>query len=196
MSLDEETLRQLRHILRPHATRLANMIARGVVQLVNDGKKMQLVQIGALANETVEGDKGAEHFQAYGFSSVPLVGAEHVTIFPTGDRGHPLVIVVADRRYRPTGREPGEVTVYNHTGASMTITKDGDIVARPAAGRQMLVDDGSGAAALPTMADFNGIISIMNAAGVGSATNLPLAVTNYQAAHPTWPDGTTVLKGK
>lgn len=196
MPLDRETIRQINHLLRPLSTRTANTVARGVVQLVNDATKMQLLQVGALAGETVEGDKGAEHFQPYGFSSIPLAGAEHITIFPNGDRGHPLVICVADRRYRPTGGEPGEVTVYNHTGASMTITKDGDIIARPASGRSMLVDDGSGAAALPTMADFNGIISIMNAAGAGSATNLPLAVSNYQTANPTWPDGTQVLKGK
>lgn len=147
MPIDRDMMRQVGHMLRPLAVRMANSIARGVVQLVNDSTKMQLLQVGVLAEETVEGDQGAEHFQPYGFSSVPLAGAEHVTLFPNGDRSHPLVIAVADRRYRPTGGEPGEVTVYNHTGATVTITKDGDIVATPASGRKVLL--GSESASLP-----------------------------------------------
>jgi phage baseplate assembly protein V len=191
MGISADTLRQINLLLQPLAMRQRNMIARAQLLLVDDGKTLQSLQIAV--PETVP---DGEHYQPYGFSSVPLAGAEGVALFPSGDRGHPLVIVMSDRRYRPTGGEPGEVTVYNNTGASMTITKDGDIVARPAAGRSMLVDDGSGAAALPTMADFNGIVSIMNAAGTGAATALPAAVAAYQAAHPTWPDGTKVLKGK
>jgi phage baseplate assembly protein V len=186
-----ETLRQVEMMLQPLSMRQRNMVARAQLLLVDDGKKLQSLQVAV--PETVP---DGEHYQPYGFSSVPLAGAEGVALFPSGDRGHPLVIVMSDRRYRPTGGEPGEVTVYNNTGASMTITKDGDIIARPAAGRSMLVDDGSGATALPTMADFNGIVSIMNAAGTGAATALPAAVALYQAAHPTWPDGTKVLKGK
>lgn len=147
MPLDRETLRQISHLLRPLSTRTANTVARGVVQLVNDSKKLQLLQIGALAGETVEGEKGAEHFQPYGLASVPLAGAEHVTIFPNGDRSHPLVVVVSDRRYRPTGGQPGQVTLHNHNGAKVTITADGDIIATPAPGRKVLV--GSDSASLP-----------------------------------------------
>lgn len=116
MPLDRTVLDQLRHLLHPIATRLANTVARAVVQLVNDEKMMQLVQLGVLAEETVEGDGGAEHFQAYGFSSVPLVGAEGVAAFPNGDRGHPLVLVVSDRRHRPTGGVAGEVCMYTDEG--------------------------------------------------------------------------------
>ena len=52
------------------------------------------------------------------------------------------------------------------------------------------------AAKIPTMDDLNGVISIMNGAGVGSATNLPGAVTTYQTANPTWPVGTKVLEAE
>ena len=111
-----EAIGQMRHLLRPLATRLANVIARAVVQLVNDGTKLQLVQLGVLAGETVD---GAEHHQSYGFSSVPLAGAEAVVVFPGGDRSHALVTAVSDRRYRPTGGQAGEVCMY---------TDEGDIV--------------------------------------------------------------------
>lgn len=144
MALDRNMLDQLRQLLRPLATRVANTVARAVVQLVDDGTKLQLVQLGVLAGETVD---GAEHYQPYGFSSVPLPGAEAVVVFPNGDRSHPLVVSVSDRRYRPTGGDAGEVTMYNHNGAKATITKDGDIIATPAAGRDVLL--GSDAASDP-----------------------------------------------
>lgn len=192
--LTREMIDQLSHLLRPLRTRVANTVARAVIRNVDDSTKMQLLQIEILKGEIRD---GAEHVQPYGFASVPLAGADTAAvIFPNGDRSHPLVVSVADRRYRPTGGEPGQVTVYNHTGAKITLTKDGDIVATPAPGRSVLVDDGSGAAPLPTMADFNGLITIMSTCGAGPATALPATLGNYQTAHPTWPDGTTVLKGK
>lgn len=139
MGLSPETLRQIGMLLHPIRLAQRNMISRAQVLLVEDGKTLQLLQVAA--PETIP---DGEHYQPYGFSSIPLPGAEGVALFPGGDRGHPLVVVVSDRRYRPTGGEPGEVTVYNNTGASIRITKDGDIHAQPAPGRHLLVDDGSG----------------------------------------------------
>jgi len=144
MGLDRDTLRQLQHLLRPLANRVANSIARGVVELVDNSTKLQLVQLGVLAGETID---RAEHHQPYGFASVPLAGAEAVVVFPSGDRGHPLVVSVSDRRYRPTDGEPGQVTIHNHNGATVTITADGDVIATPATGRHVLL--GSAAAADP-----------------------------------------------
>lgn len=187
--MKRDALEQLRHLLRPHATRLANMVARGVVQLVNDGTKLQLLQLGVLAGETVEGANGAEHFQSYGFSSVPLTGAEAVVIFPNGDRSHPLVIATSDRNYRPTGNQPGEVVVYNNTGAKITITKDGDIKVKAAPGRQIIADDGSGGTGpLVTQAQF------LNHTHLTAGTGPPVAPTAISPT-PTL-TGTTVLQSK
>ena len=58
MGIDRNTLDQLRNLLRPLATRVANSIARGVVQLVDDGKNPQLPQLCVLAVETVDGRGG------------------------------------------------------------------------------------------------------------------------------------------
>lgn len=143
MALDRETLRQIETLLKPLATRITNGVARAVVELANDGPKLQLLQVGVLAGETID---SAEHFQPYGFSSIPLGGAEAVLIFAGSDRSHPIVVAVSDRRYRPTGGEPGEVTVYNHTGAKITMTKDGDIEVQPAAGREVYIRDAGGVA--------------------------------------------------
>lgn len=150
--MQRDVLDQLRHLLRPLATRVANTIVRGVVQLADDSKKLQLIQLGALAGETID---NAEHFQPYGFSSVPLPGAEAVVIFPNGDRSHPIMIAGPDRRFRPTGAEPGEVVVYNNAGAKITMTKLGDIKLQAAPGRQIFADDGSGGSGpLVTQAQF------------------------------------------
>ncbi len=139
MGIDRDTLRQIAHLLRPLSTRIANVVSKGVLHLVNDAKKLQIVQLDDVED--------GEHFQPYGFSSVPLAGGEAVTVFPNGEHGHPLVIVITDRRYRPTGGEPGEVTVYNHTGAKAKFTKDGDIELTPAPGRKVKI--GSAAADEP-----------------------------------------------
>ncbi len=141
MGIDRGILSQIEHLLRPLRTRISNLVGRGVVKGVADGKKLQVLQLGVLAGETVD---GGEHHQPYGFSSVPLGGAEAVVLFPDGDRARPLVVAVSDRRHRPTSGSPGEVTVYNNTGAKVTITKDGDIKVQAAPGRDVLVDDGSG----------------------------------------------------
>lgn len=142
MPLDRRALEQLRHLLRPIAVRVANTAARAEVQLVDDSAKGQLLQLVVLDGEVID---GAEHVQPYGFSSVPLAGADTAAvIFPNGDRGHPLVVAVADRRHRPTGGDPGDVTMYHHTGARITMTQDGDIEVQPAPGREVFIRDEGG----------------------------------------------------
>ena len=169
--MDRRLLDEVRWLLRPLSTRIANTIARAVVSLADDTKKLQLIQLGALADETID---DAEHHQPYGFSSVPLAGAEAVVVFPNGYRSHPLAVVVSDRRYRPTAGQPGEVTVYNNTGAKVVITKDGDIVATPASGRHVKLGSAAAtvAAALASeLADLKSRINLWApVAGDGGAS--------------------------
>jgi phage baseplate assembly protein V len=144
MGIPKDLLRQIERALRPIRRSIANSIARAVVNLVTDGTGIQTVQVGVMAGENVD---GAERFQQYGCSSVPLAGAEAVVLFPGGSRAHPLVVAVDDRRYRPTGKPPGHACIYHHTGAIVEFTEQGDIVLTPATGRS--VDLGSSAAAVP-----------------------------------------------
>ena len=102
-------LRQIEQLIRPIKVRVANSIARAVVQVVDDSTKMQLLQLGVLAGEEVE---DVENFGTYGFNSVPKVGAEAVVVFPNGDRAHGLVVAVGDRRFRPKDWQPGEVGMH------------------------------------------------------------------------------------
>ncbi len=128
-------------LLAPLRNRIANMVARAVVQLVDDTGKLQVVQLGVLADETRD---GCERFQEYGFTSVPLPGAEAVVLFAGGRRDHGLVVAVDDRRHRMVGLQPGEVALYNNAGANAVLRADGAIELAAASGATVLLNaDGS-----------------------------------------------------
>lgn len=162
MGISRQLLEDIRHhLLRPLANRIANLAARAVVTLVDDARKLQLLQIGVLADETLD---EAERFQEYGFTSVPVAGAEAVVVFPNGDRGHPLVVAVDDRRYRPTGLQPGEVAVYHKDGAIVKFTTAGDVVVSPKAGRSVLLGGSGASAAVALRTDLLAINAAITAA--------------------------------
>ena len=152
--IDRGTMDQLRQILRPITARVANTVARAVVQLVDDGRMLQMVQLGVLADETVE---DAEHHQPYGFASVPLDGAEAIALFPDGDRERPLVVAISDRRHRPTGAQPGDVTLYHRDGARVLLLAGGNIEVRPGPGGEVFIrDEGGSADRLVKKSEYDG----------------------------------------
>lgn len=111
-------------LLAPLKTRIANMVARAVVQLANDAGGLQVVQLSVLEDETRD---GCERFQQYGLTSVPFAGAEAVVLFVGGRRDHPLVVAVDDRRYRKKDLQPGEVALYSAAGQWVLLKADGTI---------------------------------------------------------------------
>lgn len=111
-------------LLRDVRARVANMFARGVVRRVDDSKKMQIVQVDLLAEETRD---GVERVQQYGFTSVPLAGAEAFAVFLGGVREGGAVLAVDDRRYRLTGLQAGEVALYTDQGDKVVLKRGGTI---------------------------------------------------------------------
>lgn len=97
---------------------------RGRMALVDDSKKLQQVQVELLADEVKD---NVERFQQYGFTSVPLTGAEVVCVFLGGGRDHGIAFTIDDRRYRLTGLDNGDVALYNDTGAKIVIGRDQQI---------------------------------------------------------------------
>ena len=100
------------HLLRliaPLRRRVLLMVGRAVLTLVDDARRMQTVQVQALAGETLA---DVERVQQYGLTSHPHPGAECVVVSVGGMRQHPLVVAVDDRRHRPTGLAQGEVALY------------------------------------------------------------------------------------
>ena len=98
-----------RQILREFKRRIMGMVGRAVLQAVDDGKRMQSVQVVALRGQVID---DAERFQDYGFTSNPHPGAEAVLLAVGGVRQHPIVVKIDDRRYRVVGLNRGEVAIY------------------------------------------------------------------------------------
>lgn len=115
--------------------RLRLLVSRAVVALVNDAAKLQGVQITLLDDEA---RSEVERFQQYGFTSVPLEGAEAIALAVGGSRSHMVVLAVDDRRYRKKDLQPGEVALYSDEG-DYVLFKRGRIV-EVKAGTKLRVD--------------------------------------------------------
>lgn len=105
--------------------RLRGMVSRAVVGLVMDGAKLQGLQVTLLADQSAD---EVEHFQHYGFTSVPLPGAEGIALAVGGSRAHTVVINVDDRRYRLKSLRPGEVALYDDLDKAVHLTRDGMVL--------------------------------------------------------------------
>lgn len=110
--------------MRKLLQRIFGLVLRGVIRNAIDSGDLQVVQIGALADETHD---DIERFQEYGFSSVPLDGAEAVMVCVAGRRDGAMVIAVDDRRYRLKGLTKGEVAIYTDQNDRIVIKRDGTI---------------------------------------------------------------------
>jgi phage baseplate assembly protein V len=109
------------------AGRIYLSIARGTLTRVGDTTKMQTADVRLLHNEILA---GAERFQDYGFTSVPKPAddtgtAEVVAVFISGNRSHPIVVRIDDRRYRVKNLQPGESTLYDDQGQQVYISRSG-----------------------------------------------------------------------
>lgn len=123
-------------MFRSMANRMRRMATRVVLKLVDDGPKMQSHQVEAY--DGLVRDK-VEHFQNYGFTSVPFAGAEGVGLSIGGSTNHMVVLNVDDRRYRMKGLEDGEVAIYDDQGQSVHLTREGIVV--KGAGLPMVFED-------------------------------------------------------
>lgn len=96
-------------MMAPLQRRVRLMIARAVIQLVDETKKCQTLQLKVHA-DNLRSD--VERFQQYGFSSVPAPGAEALLLLVSGNSDHGVVVAVEDRRYRPVTLVEGESCLY------------------------------------------------------------------------------------
>jgi len=120
----------------------------------NDNPMMQEMSFDGMVKE---GRKIVERMQSFGMSSIPLPrdddkggggggggagnqkgpAAEGIAVFLGGQRNHPVVIAVDDRRHRPMGMKPGESFQYDHQGQGTLIRKAATFI-------MSLDDDGDG----------------------------------------------------
>lgn len=105
--------------------RVRMMVARAIVSLVDDAGGLQLVQLDALADETLD---EVERFGSYGLASHPHPGAEAIVLCVGGLRSHAIAIAVEDRRYRLKNFRSGEVALYDDLGQVVHLTRDGIVI--------------------------------------------------------------------
>ena len=106
-------LQSIKKMIEP-VRRLAMLtITRIVVKAIADDTGLQKVKAQIFADFT---KSEMERMQNYGFTSVPLEGAEGIAVFPGGNMDHGIVIAVDDRRYRLKGLLGGEVALYTDEG--------------------------------------------------------------------------------
>lgn len=141
-----------------------------------------------LFDPTKRETKDVENYPGIGIFARPPNGSGEGIVVQAGGPNNPAIVATRDEatRAKVNDIDADESTLYNSL-ARVYVKKDGTVEIRTHAGVAL---------ALPTMADFLGIISIMASCGAGSATAVPVTLANYQAAHPTWPDGTKKLKGE
>lgn len=99
--------------IKPLRARVVMITSRGVIESVDDTKKMQTVKGSFLAGEARD---GMERFQNFGFSSNPPPNTEAVAVFIGGNREHGIIVGCDDRGTRFTGLDVGESVQYNNSG--------------------------------------------------------------------------------
>jgi phage baseplate assembly protein V len=93
-----------------------NLVQRGVVDRVDASQKMQTLDISLLNGHK---PTKVEHMERYGITYRPHEGAEVLAFMVGGNPDHVVVTDVADRRYRPTDIEEGELVVHDDQGQSV-----------------------------------------------------------------------------
>lgn len=100
------------------------MMATGLAR-VTTGKDDGATQVLQLDFGAKEVQDGRYRLAEYGFTSMPLPGADAAVVFLGGDRSAGIVIATGDRRYRLKGLAPGEVALYDDLGHVVKLSRSG-----------------------------------------------------------------------
>ncbi len=101
------------------------MIARGVVNLINDTGGLQILQVEALDDEIRD---GVERVQNFGLSSHPPRGSLPIMVAVSGSRDHLVAVAVDNEAHRPKGLSEGEVKLYSAHNSFFYLNEDGEAI--------------------------------------------------------------------
>ena len=101
--------------------KIFDLISRAVIRGKRSERALRTLQTEHLAGDVRE---DVEHFEPYGFTSEPHLGAEALAASINGDRNHTIAIIVSDRRYRIKDLQDGEVVVYDDLGKVVHLKRD------------------------------------------------------------------------
>jgi phage baseplate assembly protein V len=106
----------------------SNIVGAGRVTAADDSGQVQQLQVTEAASGSgfIDRvlDKVTRIFE-FGFTSVPPLGSEVLTLRRRGDRTLTLVIGTSHRPSRPTGLQPGDSAQYDARGAIIKLTAAG-----------------------------------------------------------------------
>ena len=152
--------------------------------------------LARVRGETYAGDELMQH---YGFASIPVNGAEGVRVSVFSDGDHGVVVVLDDRRYRPTLAD-GEVAVYHKDGAIVHFKADGSIAIVPSGSGLVHVgaDPGAEFIALATKVatELTALKSAISGAAVAGGDGGATFKSNILAALTAWPGDVAATKAK
>lgn len=126
--MGSDLTRALHKVLSPLRRRMALLLTRAVGRMSDSSTPLQTLQIEILKDEVLD---GVEHLEPYGFTARPIDGYEALTGSLNGDRGHTVVIVAADRRYRLKNLANGEAALYDDQGQVVHLKRDGIVIDTP-----------------------------------------------------------------
>lgn len=99
-------------LIRQIMQQMRLLTSRATLTRTHDDTPIQRIQAELLADEV----RDMARPQDYGLTSVPLNGAQCVTLSLSGERQQSIAIRVDDGRHRPAGLQPGEVCLYTDEG--------------------------------------------------------------------------------
>ncbi|OQB05769.1 MAG: Bacteriophage Mu Gp45 protein [bacterium ADurb.Bin212] len=114
----------IQRLLNSYKVRIINLLGRGFVESIDDSTQIQKVKGKLMADESLD---DLERLQDYGYASNPLPSGEMLVAFPSGNRGHGIVIKCDDRRYRVKNLASGEVAIYTDEGDKIHLKRGNKI---------------------------------------------------------------------
>ncbi len=171
---------QLNKFIEPLRNKVLSMVAKALIESVNDTTKMQTVKISILKDEVVD---EIDRVQNFGFTSVPPVNSEAVALSIGGDRSNMIVVVVDNSDSRLKGLEVGESAVYNAFETFIKLLKDKKIIIQ---GDNVFIGGESSAQPIPLGTDLksyldsfiNVFLTFVPVPGDGGAA-LKTAITSW-----------------
>jgi phage baseplate assembly protein V len=128
----DEMIRRLR-------AKVVNMIAKAVIDTVNDGTKHQTTQVKATSETDL---RKANHAQPFGLSFTPPSGAEGILLCPGGDSDQAILICPMVPSERPTGHGPGTGGLYQGGAFRVYLNETGGVlIGSDAATHAMVLGD-------------------------------------------------------
>lgn len=114
----------IERLLNAIRARVAGMVTRGVISMVNDKLKTQGLQVTLRFDEVAD---RVEHLQPWGVSFHPTRGSECVVLAVGGSQDHLLALGATNREHRPTDIKEGEGGLYTDTGWKVFCDQDGNV---------------------------------------------------------------------